>query len=473
MMYMTPLSRRGAMRLIGAAAAASTVPAGVRAQTAQRVLTAAPAKANLVGDVYPATAVWAYGGTVPGPELRFRQGERLRIAFENQLPAPSTIHWHGVRLSNAMDGVPHVTQPPVPPGERFLYEFELPDAGTYWYHPHAQSDRQVGRGLSGALIVAEAGAPQVDRDLVWLLSDWRLDQQAQLVEDFGNMHDLMHDGRLGNTVTVNGQVPERFAVAPGERLRLRLINAANARIFELEFRDHSPVVIALDGQPVEPHAPLEGRVVVAPGQRTDLILDCGGAPGSVSQVLDFQKQSRPYRLVDLAYSDVPIRKEGLPGPKRLPRNPLSEPDLSNPQRHEIVLGGGMMGGMSHAMVDGRQLSMREMVGQGLGWALNGVAASEAHDHPPLFEARLGDSLVLGFVNETAWPHPMHLHGHSFRVVSRNGAVPRHENWRDTVLIEPEERVEIGFRADNPGDWMIHCHILEHQAGGMMGVFRVG
>jgi FtsP/CotA-like multicopper oxidase with cupredoxin domain len=114
-----------------------------------------------------------------------------------------------------------------------------------------------------------------------------------------------------------------------------------------------------------------------------------------------------------------------------------------------------------------------MVGQGLAWALNGVAADEAHNHSPLFEARLGAGLVLGIVNETAWPHPMHLHGHLFRVVSRNGAAPRHEEWRDTLLMEPEERVEIAFRADNPGDWMIHCHILEHQAGGMMGLFRVG
>jgi FtsP/CotA-like multicopper oxidase with cupredoxin domain len=232
------------------------------------------------------------------------------------------------------------------------------------------------------------------------------------------------------------------------------------------------VVIALDGQPVEPHAPAGGRVVVAPGQRSDLILDCTGAPAAVSQVIDFQYRSQPYRLVDLAYSDVPIRNERLPWPKRLPRNPLSEPDLSNPQRHDIVLGGGMMGGMNHAIVDGRQLSMRQMIGQGLAWALNGIAAEEAHNHAPLFEARLGASLVLGFVNETAWPHPMHLHGHLFRVLNRNGAAPAHEQWRDTLLIEPEERVEIAFRADNPGDWMIHCHILEHQAGGMMGLFRV-
>ena len=470
---MTQVSRRGALRLMGAAAAASAVARGARAQSGERVLTAAPATVNLVGDAYPATSVWAYEGTVPGPELRFRQGDRLRVALHNKLEAPTTIHWHGIRLPNAMDGVPHATQPPVAPGGSFTYEFDLPDAGTYWYHPHAQSDRQVGRGLSGALVVEETAPEQVDRDLVWLLSDWRLDPQAQLVANFGNMHDVSHDGRLGNTVTINGQVPERFEVSPGERLRLRLINAANARIFELEFRDHAPLIVALDGQAIDPHRPAEDRVVVAPGQRTDLILDCIGAPGGVSQVNDFQYRSQPYRLVDLAYSDVPIRRERLPQPERPPRNPVPEPDLSAPQRHDIVLGGGMMGGMTHATVDGRQLSMREMVGQGLAWALNGAAATEAHSQPPLFEARLGSSVVLGIVNETAWPHPMHLHGHIFQVIGRNGTPPARQEWRDTVLIEPEERLEVAFRADNPGDWMIHCHILEHQAGGMMGLFRVG
>jgi FtsP/CotA-like multicopper oxidase with cupredoxin domain len=468
------ISRRGAMRLAGACATAAALPiAHARAQAQARVLTAAPAQVQMVGDQYPATKVWAYDGDIPGPELRLRQGERLRVDLRNGLETPTTIHWHGIRLPNAMDGVPRVTQPPVLPGEGFLYEFDLPDAGTYWYHPHAQSNRQVGHGLSGALVVEEPNAPEVDRDLVWLLSDWRLDEKAQLVEDFGNRHDLMHDGRLGNTVTINGRVPERFEVSSGERLRLRLINAANARIFELEFRGHAPRIIALDGQAVAPHAPAEGRVVIAPGQRVDLILDCAGAPGGVSQVVDYQYQSRAYRFIDLAYGAAPLRTGALPPVAPLPRNPLPAPDLGDAERHEIVLGGGMMGGLAEAKVDGRVLSMRQMIGQGLAWALNGMAADETHAHEPLFEARLGASVIVGIVNDTAWPHPMHLHGHIFRVLSRNGAAPQREEWRDTVLVDPEERVEIAFRADNPGDWMIHCHILEHQAGGMMGLFRVG
>ena len=468
------ISRRDAIRLAGSVATASALPLNrARATAQERVLAAAPAQVQMVGDAYPATKVWTYNGKVPGPELRFRQGERLRVDLRTGLEAPTTVHWHGIRLPNAMDGVPHVAQPPVPPGERFLYEFDLPDAGTYWYHPHVQSDRQVGRGLSGALIVEEPNALDVDRELVWMLSDWRLDDQAQLVEDFGNLHDLSHNGRLGNTVTIDGRVPERFEVSPGERLRLRLINAANARVFELEFRGHEPSVIALDGQPIQPHLPADGRMVVAPGQRVDLILDCTGTPGSVSQVIDYQYQDRPYRLIDMAYGATPPRAGSRPPVAPLPRNPLPAPDLGAARRHEIVLGGGMMGGMAQATVDGRPLPMREMMGQGLAWALNGIAADESHAHEPLFDAKLGESVILGFVNDTAWPHPMHLHGHVFRVLARNGTAPAHEEWRDTVLVDAEERVEIAFRADNPGDWMIHCHILEHQAGGMMGLFRAG
>ncbi len=464
------------MRRIGAAGAAVVLPLGAaRAQTPERTLAARPAGVKMVGAEHPATGVWTYEGDVPGPELRFRQGERLRVSLLNRLEAPTTVHWHGIRLPNAMDGVPHVTQDPIAPGGRFLYEFDLPDAGTYWYHPHAQSHRQVGRGLSGALVVEEAEPPSVDRDLVWLLSDWRLDQEAQLVEDFGNLHDVTHAGRLGNTVTINGRLADRFEVSPGERVRLRLINAANARIYGLEFRGHEPTVIALDGQPVAPHRPPEGRVVVAPGQRTDLILDCTGAPGTRAEVIDAYYARAAYRLLDLVYGETRVRSEALPPVAPLPRNPVALPDLAGARRHEIVLGGGMMGRMAEARVDGRLIPMQEMIAEGLAWALNGISAGEAHEHAhePLFAARPDESVLIGLMNDTAWPHPMHFHGHLFRLMTRNGRPPEREEWRDTVLLEAGDRLEIAFRADNPGDWMVHCHILEHQAGGMMGLFRVG
>ena len=139
------------------------------------------------------------------------------ITVENRLAEETTVHWHGLRVPNAMDGVPHLTQRPIAPGETFVYEFDVPDAGTYWYHPHQRSFEQVGRGLYGPLIVEEREPIQVDRDVTWVLDDWRLLPDAQISDDFGNFMDASHNGRVGNTVTVNGRIPETFAVRAGER----------------------------------------------------------------------------------------------------------------------------------------------------------------------------------------------------------------------------------------------------------------
>jgi len=141
-------------------------------------LRAGPARVALVGEGYPETPVWAFNGSVPGPIIRAVQGERLQIAVTNELAEPTTVHWHGLRVPVGMDGVPYLSQPPIEPGETFAYAFELPDAGTYWYHPHINSSEQVGRGLYGALIVDEPEPPEVDRELLWVLDDWRLEQDA-------------------------------------------------------------------------------------------------------------------------------------------------------------------------------------------------------------------------------------------------------------------------------------------------------
>lgn len=159
---MTPhLSRRAFL----AASAATALPLPALALSGHR-LRAAPARVRLVPEPWGETDVWSYGGTVPGPVLRARQGERLSVTVENALSAPTTVHWHGLRLPNAMDGVPHLTQAPIAPGASFTYAFDLPDAGTFWYHPHMQSAKQVGRGLYGALIVEEDTAPRVDHDTI-------------------------------------------------------------------------------------------------------------------------------------------------------------------------------------------------------------------------------------------------------------------------------------------------------------------
>jgi FtsP/CotA-like multicopper oxidase with cupredoxin domain len=435
-------------------------------------LVAAPARVSLVGAPHPDTDVWCYNGRTPGPEIRVRRGERIRVLLENRLPEETTVHWHGIRLPNAMDGVPHLTQKPIAPGETFAYEFTCPDAGTFWYHPHQRSFIQVGRGLYGPLIVEEREPVPIDRDITWVLADWRLLNDASISGDFGNMHDVSHNGRVGNTVTINGRILETFAVRAGERLRLRLVNGANARIFGLEFAGHRPQIIALDGQPVEPHAPADGRVVLGPAMRIDLLLDMTAQPGQRFRVVDTFYRGLEYRLLDLVYADAaPLRDIASAVPVRLPDNPLPEPDLKNARRHQVVLGGGMMGSMRTAMLDGKQVDIRTLMHNGLVWAINGVAA-KGHVHEPLLTLERDRSYILELVNDTMWPHPMHLHGHSFRVITRDGKPTRHREWQDTVLLSRQERAEIAFVADNPGDWMIHCHILEHQAGGMMGVIRV-
>jgi FtsP/CotA-like multicopper oxidase with cupredoxin domain len=430
-----------------------------------------PARLPLISARHPDTDVWAYNGTVPGPEIRVRQGDRLKITLENALAEDTTVHCHGIRLPNAMDGVPHLTQHPIAPRQSFVYEFDVPDAGTYWYHPHIRSAEQVGRGLSGALIVEDRQPIRVDRDVVWLLSDWRLLRDAQISEDFRNMHDMSHNGRIGNTVTVNGRVPDAFDVRAGERIRLRLINSANARVFGLKFAGHSPKVIALDGHGVGPLEPVDQRVVLGPGMRMDLVVDMTGRPGERYSIVDDHYRGLGYRLLDLVYGPEALREKPLDSPIALAANTMPEPDVPSAVRHEVTFNGGMMGMM---MMRERGIgggNMMEMMHSGKIWFINGVAAM-GHMMDPLLTLEHGKSYVLAMSNETAWWHPMHLHGYAFRVISRNGIPTRYREWQDTVLMAPRERVEVAFVADNPGDWMFHCHILEHQESGMMGVIRV-
>lgn len=413
---------------------------------------------------------WTYNGKVPGPEIRVRQGDRVRVTVLNRLDEPTTVHWHGIRLPNAMDGVPHLTQHPIEPGGRFVYEFDALDAGTFWYHSHFQSARQQDRGLQGTLIVEERETHPVHREVTWVLDDWRTTQAGHISEDFGHPFDMAHAGRIGNTLTVNGSVKDVFPVRAGERLRLRLVNTANARIFALNFEGHRPFVIALDGHPVAPHEPRGGVVVLAPGQRCDLLMECSAPPGSNRPVHDVFYPNGAYVLMDLVYSDSqalpPLPSFGL-----LPANPLSEPDMAGAQVHELKFEGGAMGRMHRGVLDGVELDLRELVRRGKAWAINGVVAG-SHDMKPALTLARGRSYLFKLHNDTNFDHPIHLHGLAFRVVSRNGNPTPHREWADTVFIPRGQRAEIAFVADNPGDWMLHCHVLEHMEGGMMTVVRV-
>jgi FtsP/CotA-like multicopper oxidase with cupredoxin domain len=468
------LSRRSFLLANCSLTLASQLPPALADQPREFRLKAFPSSASLVGGNYPRTAVWAYDGTVPGPLLRLRQGEPVRIVVTNALDQDTTVHWHGIRLPNNMDGVPGLTQPPIKPGESFTYEFTPPDAGTYWYHPHANSLQQLGRGLAGALIVEERKPMMADRDLLWVLTDWRLNAEAQISGGFGNMMEAGMAGRVGNTVTLNGKVPEQETVRAGERIRLRLVNTALARIMALRFEGHNPVIVAIDGQPCDPHEPKGSRILLGPAMRVDVVLDMQGEPGRRYRVIDDFYDGLSYWLTELAYDDRPaLRAHPLAAPVRLASNPLPEPDIANAVRHQIRLEGGMMGGGMMGM-GGMGMGGMMNMGDEPSWSMNGTSMSgDGHaGMAPMISFQRGRSVVLTLRNETAWWHPMHFHGHSFRILTRNGSPVPHRQWGDTVLLQPKETVEVAFVADNPGDWMLHCHVIDHQTSGMMTVLRV-
>jgi FtsP/CotA-like multicopper oxidase with cupredoxin domain len=266
----------------------------------------APARVHMVGDGAPATAVWAYNDTTPGPVLRLRQGTHFHAVVENGLSEATTVHWHGIRLPNAMDGIPGLTQATIRPGGSFDYAFTPPDAGTFWYHSHDDSLVQMGRGLAGALIVEEFEPPAVDRDLLWTMQDWRLESDAQIAPGFHNQMEAVMNGRVGNTVTINGLLPSAVSVRSGERIRLRLLNAAIARIMALRFEGHRPVIVALDGQPCDPHEPYDGLILLGPAMRADVILDMRGEPGRSYPVMDEFYDGLSYPLVSLSYDPISV-----------------------------------------------------------------------------------------------------------------------------------------------------------------------
>lgn len=434
----------------------------------------APSSAHLAGSNSASTDVLAYNNAVSGPVLHLKQGEPARMVVDNGLDQDTTVHWHGIRLPNAMDGVPGLTQPPIKAGESFIYEFTPPDAGTFWYHPHAHSLEQIGRGLAGCLIVEEREPIQVDRDLVWVLQDWRLTENGQIDSGFGRIMDAVMSGHVGSLVTINGAKPVDLPVRAGERVRLRLVNAALARIMALRIEGHRPVVIAVDGQPCEPHEPENGRLVLGPAMRIDVMLDMQGDPGRSYAVTDDFYDGLSYKLTSLVYDQTPLRARILDTPLILTPNPLPEPDLPNAVKQEIVLQGGMMGGGKLKGVGGMNGVAMPGMGGGPVWAINGVSMTGdgQMDMAPLFTLQRGTSCHMTLRNETAWAHTMHIHGFSMLMLTRNGAPVLHRQWQDSVLMAPKDSVECAFVADNPGNWMLHCHITDHQMTGLMTVFKV-
>jgi len=394
--------------------------------------------------------VWAFNDMVPGPTLRVKLGETIRLHFTNELPQPTTIHFHGVRVPNAMDGVPGVTQPPIQPGESFTYEFTPKDAGTYWFHPHVRGSEQVERGLFGTLVVEDVPALGYSRDVVWVLDDWRLTADGSKIDPrFNTGGDLMHDGRWGQTVTVNGRLNHELLVAPGERIRLRLVNTSNARAYAPNFEGLDAKVIAVDGMYTE--RPLDpAGFVLAPGNRLDLdIRFSDEQQGELFAVVDQFSSRRSYQLASIRVDGEPVATPQFASPAQA-KIPAWNDGVSTPVHTDFVLNARRGGKL------------------GIEWLINNRPYA---DYKPT-------SLVAGqwhrlrFTNSSGRLHPMHIHGQFFKVLTRNGKPADEPYFRDTVLLRPRDVVDIGLVPLDEGEWMMHCHILEHAESGMMTVLSV-
>ena len=401
---------------------------------------------------------WTYNGVTPGPELRGVVGDLLHVRLHNHLPTGTTIHWHGLDLPNGQDGVAGITQDAVAPGTSAVYSIRLTQAGTYWYHSHQDSAAQLDRGLYGALVVLPRGAPApgVDRTLVY--DEWPLG--LELTRTPASTDAAM---RSYVTTTVNGRTAGAvapIAVAPGDPVRLRLINAGYLTHYvELPL---AVTIAALDGHELNGGPPTGDAIPLGPGERVDLTFT---APARAFRV----------RLVD---SYPPDRGAAVLV------NPIATtgPEIAEPATHRLL---DLLAYPASAAVDPWldgtapsktfQLTLSEISGMGPmpGMpAVDGVRYlidGQAFPGTPTLHIALGDRVEIVFANQGTMEHTMHLHGHFFRVLERDGASLTGRIVKDTVRVPPGHSVTIGFLADNPGWWMIHCHQLLHAAGGMMAL----
>jgi FtsP/CotA-like multicopper oxidase with cupredoxin domain len=377
-----------------------------------------------------------------------RVGDHLIVRLKNELPEPTTIHWHGLRIPPLMDGT-ELTQPLVQPGETFLYDFVLPDAGTFWFHPHTNETGQLERGLYGALIVREEREEIVsDRERVFMLDDVKL-QRNQIAPHGGFFE--RHNGRVGNVLLVNGKVQPTLAMRAGQTERWRFINGANARYVQLSLGGRSFSIIGSDGGLLE-QAVRATHVLLAPGDRVEL------AVGPFQEGETITIESLPYdrRAGKPSAADFATVSVLPPCPTRayLPEvlrdiPPLVSDAASATVTREVLLSG------------------RFSLKRGVDFLSNG----EMHHHAA--PVKVGELQVWDIVNESQIDHPFHLHGFFFQVLSVNGAAPAYRSWEDTVNVPAKSRVRIGWLPDNrPGPWMYQCHILEHHAAGMMAHFEL-
>ncbi|MHA6781735.1 multicopper oxidase family protein [Pseudonocardia saturnea] len=431
------------------------------ARVVTRTLTAAPATVDL-GGVQVQT--WAYDGRLPGPEIRLARDEVLRAELRNTLPQPTTVHWHGIALRNDMDGVPDLNQAPIAQGSSFTYEFAASHAGTYFFHPHVGT--QLDRGLYAPLIVNDPDEPgDYDAEAVVVLDDWldgvagdpdqELERLGREGMDMGGMDmgggtpEAPLGSDTGDVVypyyLINGRIgadPVTVTATPGQRLRLRIINAGSDTAFRVALGGHRMTVTHTDGFPV---APAETDcLLIAMGERYDVTvtLDDGVFPLVASAE---GKDGQGFALVRTASGDA------------------AAPDVRPVELNTVPLDAARLRATDAVLLPAREPDRTHvldlgMANSGYRWTINGAVYGE---HEPL-PMRSGERVRLRFVNDTMMFHPMHLHGHTYQV---GAAGPR----KDTSIVLPMQTLDVEFDGDNPGQWMIHCHNIYHGEAGMMTV----
>ncbi|NIP83965.1 MAG: multicopper oxidase domain-containing protein [Gemmatimonadetes bacterium] len=402
------------------------------------------------------TDVFAYNGHVPGPTLEVREGDRVIVHLRNELPDETTVHWHGLHIPWVADGSPFH---PLQPGEEVDLEFTIPEgtAGTYWYHPHPdhRTGYQVAKGLYGAFIVRarEDPLPEMTEQLIILSDNRFLDDGTVDVQDRTTPRGRIdfENGREGDVLFVNGQVMPTIRIRSGEVQRWRIVNASGARVYRLAIPGHELLHVGSDGGLFEKPVARD-EILIANSERVEVLVRGTAPPGSraVLQDLPYDRyipQTRPgewettRELLTLAYSDEPP-VEPVALPDSLRHVPPLDPADATATRVMVLTQG---------FINGKTMDMDRV------------------DET----AALGATEIWQVENLVGMDHPFHLHGFRFQVLSRDGEPVEYRSWKDTVNVPKHGTVRFIVRFDDyPGKWMFHCHILDHEDHGMMGILEV-
>jgi len=400
---------------------------------------------------------WTYNGAIPGPLIRLSVGDRLIVHFTNKLSSPTTVHWHGLRLPIQMDGVPGASQLQVEPGGVFTYDFVVPDAGLYWYHPHVMSAAQVGFGLYGAFLVDDPSETfTVDEERILVLSDIDLTPQNTLEDPETGGSTGMAFGREGNTLLVNGRNRPRVTMRSGRTQRWRVVNAAKSRFFNLDPGNGLKFTKIGDDAGLQEYSEDVETLVLAPGERADVFYTPRAKPGT-EYGLHAYLFNRGFGSVEARQSEdlftVVMADTPAVTPRPLPRVTRVIEPISQAGATPVAL----------------EFGIEQTEDKSFFYTINGKPL----DTITPIKAVVGETQIWTVSNTTSWSHPLHLHGFFFQVLDKDGKPKRPLQWKDTVNVPFKESVKIVVRFDDrPGSWMYHCHVLDHAEGGLMSVVQL-